>query len=450
MKPESRIQLSAAHREVLQRRRSAFMDAISNGIAFLPSAKPNLGPAGDRATFRQDSDFLYLTGCQETPSLAVFIPQHPQHRTVLFVRERDSFSELWNGPMLGVADARDTLGFDLVLPLSEFEKKIPEWMAFADTIYWDTSPEQEFYEQLRPLLQGSRLRRNGAEILNVRDVLHELRLFKDELEIESLRVANAIASRAHEMAMRFVQPGDYEYQVQAVLEAVMRGAGSTQLGYPSIVAGGANACCLHYNLNSCQIAQGELLLIDAGCEWSFYTADITRTFPVSGRFSSEQKELYELVLLSQQKSIESIRPGAKLSELNDFAGRILADGLIQLGILQCSLDEALEKKKHKDFFPHSLGHWLGLDVHDVGRYRIKNIERTLEPGMCVTIEPGLYVQPSQANVDARWHGIGIRIEDNILVTAQGSVNLTPCVKGVDELQSIVGTCSQEIRGLFRP
>jgi Xaa-Pro aminopeptidase len=415
------------------------MQAIGNGIALVVSAKPNSGPAGYRAPFRQDSDFLYLTGCPETDALAVFIPQHPQHKTVLFLRDRDAASELWNGPMLGLEGAAEQLGFDLVLPLSEIDKKIPDWLTHADSIYWDASPELEFYERLRPILQGSRLRRNGAEILNVRDVIHEQRLFKDDLEIECLQRANDVASRAHELAMRVTRIGMFEYQVQAFLEMSMLMRGSSQLGYPSIVASGANACCLHYNRNNCQMAEGELLLIDAGCESNFYTADITRTWPVSGKFSGEQRALYDLVLDTQVRSIEMIRPGVKLTELNDFAGKNLAEGLIHLGIIKCGLEEALEKKRHKEFFPHGLGHFLGLDVHDVGRYRIKNVERPLEAGMCLTVEPGLYIQPSFPDVEPRWHGLGIRIEDNILVTRDGHRNFTNCTKKAEDIEALTGT-----------
>jgi Xaa-Pro aminopeptidase len=297
-------------------------------------------------------------------------------------------------------------------------------------------------------LQGSRLRRNGAEILNVRDVIHEMRLFKAEDEQEALRKANAIASRAHEAAMQFARAGASEFQVQAVLESVMLSAGSAQLGYPSIVASGANACCLHYNVNTCALAAGELLLIDAGCEWNFYTADITRTFPVSGQFTPEQRILYELVLDTQLKAIASVRPGAKWSELNESAGRILTSGLKDCGILKCSQEEAWEKKKYKEFFPHGLGHWLGMDVHDVGRYKIKNVERPFEPGMCLTIEPGLYIQPGSPDVDERWHGIGIRIEDNILVTAEGCENLTPCIKNTAEVEAAVSSMPESLRKFF--
>lgn len=448
MKPACRIHPSPTQLEALRRRRTEFMKRIGSGIAILPSAKASQSPAGDRAVFRQDSDFLYLTGCTEIHSLAVFVPQHPEFRSVLFLREREASSELWNGPMLGTIDSAELLGFDKVFPLNDFEKKIPEWLSHADTIYWDASPDQEFFESLRSLLQGSRLRRNGAELLNVRDIIHELRLFKDEFELNSLRRANQIASRAHEAAMQFARPGVYEYQVQAVLESVMRSAGSSQLGYPSIVASGANACCLHYNLNNCRLEKGDLLLIDAGCEWNFYTADITRTFPVGGQFSGEQKALYDLVLDAQQQSIASIRPGAKLSELNDSVGRIIASGLLQLGVMKGSLDEILEKKKHKEFFPHGLGHWLGMDVHDVGRYRIKNVERPLEPGMCVTIEPGIYIQPDNVDVDPRWHGIGIRIEDNILVTPQGYENLTSCKKSAVDVESLAGSMPSPLSELF--
>jgi len=439
VKAESRNFVSETEKEILTKRRQQFMKSIGQSIAFLPSARPNSGPAGYRAAFRQDSDFLYLTGCRETDALAVFIPEHPQHKSVLFLRERDALTELWNGPMLGLDGGREQLGFDLTLPISEMEKHIPALLSHADGIYWDASPEREFYERLQPLLQGSRLRREGCEILNVRDVIHEQRLFKDEFEIECLQKANDIASRAHERAMQVTRAGLYEYQVQAVLEMTMQMQGSSQLGYPSIVAGGANACCLHYNINSCRLENSELLLIDAGCEANFYTADITRTWPVNGKFSGEQRAIYELVLDSQIRSIEKIKSGVRLSELNDFAAQVLTEGLIDLGVIRCSLEEALENKRVKEFFPHRLGHFLGLDVHDVGRYRIKNVERMLESGMCLTVEPGIYIQPNHADVDSRWHGIGVRIEDNILVTASGFRNFTSCVKSLTDIENMVGT-----------
>lgn len=448
MKLECRTRLGEAHLNALIERRRKFMSTIGSGIAILSSAKPNSGPSGDRATFRQDSDFLYLTGCPEPHSVAVFIPQGKSERSVLFLREREAHSELWNGPMLGVSGARETLGFDAVYPISELENKLPQLMACADTIYWDSSPQQEYYEQLSALLLGSRLRKYGGEILNARDVVHELRLFKDQFEVDSLRTANALASAAHEAAMRFSRPNVYEYQVQAVLESVMRSRGSSQLGYPSIVAGGSNACCLHYNVNSCQVENNELLLIDAGCEWNFLTADITRTFPVSGKFTPEQKEIYNLTLTAQRTAIEALRPGVLFSQVGELATRVLIDGLLQLGLLKGTPESILESQKHKEFFPHSLGHFLGMDVHDVGRYRIKNVERPLEAGMVITIEPGLYIQPSCVSVDECWRGIGVRIEDNILITKDGSENLTTCAKSVEDIEAIVGHLHGEVRTFF--
>jgi len=448
MKQDCRTQLSDTQRKALFERRRKFMSNIGAGIAILPSARPNCGPSGDRATYRQDSDFLYLTGCPEPHSVAVFVPQGREEKSVLFVRERETQSELWNGPMLGVSDALEVLGFDAVYSIAELEKKLPQLLSYADTIYWDSSPQQEFHEQLSQLLLGSRLRKYGAEVLNVRDVVHELRLFKDQFEIDSLRMANAIASDAHEAAMRFSHPGVNECQVQAVLESVMRARGSSQLGYPSIVAGGSNACCLHYNVNSCRVENNELLLIDAGCEWNFLTADITRTFPVSGKFTPEQKEIYELTLLAQKTAIDALRPGVLFSHVGELAARVLIDGLLQLGLLSGTADSILESQTHKAFFPHSLGHFLGMDVHDVGRYRIKNVERPLEAGMVVTIEPGLYIQPECQTVDERWRGIGVRIEDNILVTNDGYENLTSCVKSVEDVEAAVGQLRAEVKSFF--
>lgn len=448
MKLDCRTRLSDAHLNALFERRRKFLSNIGSGIAILSSARPNCGPSGDRSTYRQDSDFLYLTGCPEPHSIAVFVPQAQKDKAVLFLREREPHSELWNGPMLGLSGAQEVLGFDAVYSISELEKKLPQMLTYADTIYWDSSPQQEFYEQLSPLLTGSRLRKYGGEILNVRDIVHELRLFKDDFEIESLRSANFVASMAHEAAMQFSSPGVYEYQVQAVLESVMRSRGSSQLGYPSIVAGGGNACCLHYNVNSCQMKDHELLLIDAGCEWNYLTADITRTFPVSGKFTPEQKDIYELTLAAQRQAIDALRPGVLFSQVGDAAVRVLIDGLVQLGLLDGSIDSILESQQHKEFFPHSLGHYLGMDVHDVGRYKIKNVERPLEAGMVVTIEPGLYIQPDCVKVDERWRGIGVRIEDNVLVTNTGHENLTNCVKSVEDVEAMVGRMHPETKSFF--
>ena len=448
MKKTAEFRASPLLQESLRRRRSAFLDALEGGIAVVSASAPVASPDGDRILYHANSSFYYLTGFDDSDAVAVFVPGHPTEKAILFLREKDRNVELWHGPMLGIQGAREQLCFDAAYSLEKLESKLKEYLEHANSIFWSAHSLQPLHGMLNEALLGSRLRRNGAEVFDPEPLLSELRLKKDSYEIQQLKSANVIASAAHEAAMlRAIHRGTrnlpesqgsplFEFQVQATLEAAMKEHGVRHLGYPSIVASGENACCLHYSLNNSALEKGDMMLIDAGCEWMGYTSDITRTWPVDGIFTAPQKELYQLVLKAQKKAIEAIKPGVLMSKLTDISLEVMIEGLVSLGLLKGTVAEIREQKKDKDFIPHSLGHWLGLDVHDVGRYRIKNEERPLEAGMCLTIEPGIYVQPYLENIDARWRGIGIRIEDNILVTAQGFENLTPCIKEIHDLEAL--------------
>jgi Xaa-Pro aminopeptidase len=332
--------------------------------------------------------------------------------------------------------AAGVFGFDAAYPLSELAAKLPELLKGSSCVYASRAQGLAAETDVAAGLQGARLRQKGIEWRESSYLLGELRLVKSEWEIAQLREACRLGSRMHEIAMRRGRPGRHEYELQAWMEGFARENGSLWMGYASIVASGENATCLHYGVNNCRIEEGEVVLVDAGCEWNGFTSDITRTFPASGRFSKEQRALYEVVLRAQKEAIARVRPGATLKELSEHATAVLVEGLLSLGLLAGDARALVEGKEHKAFYPHSLSHWLGMDVHDVGAYEAAGSDRPLEPGMCFTIEPGLYIQPDNEAVAAVWRGLGIRIEDDILVTADGSENLVDCPKEVEEVEAL--------------
>jgi Xaa-Pro aminopeptidase len=355
---------------------------------------------------------------------------------VLFLPDHDAASELWNGPMTPPAEAEAVYGFEAAYPLSELSARLPELIKGASCLYGSHGPGLAAQREVDSGLQAARLRHKGIEWRDAACFLGELRLVKSPWEVAQLRAACQLGSRLHEVAMRRGRPGTYEHTLQAAMEAHARENGSPWMGYASIVASGENATCLHYGINNCRIENGELVLIDAGCEWNGFTSDITRTFPAGGRFSKEQRALYAIVLRAQNEALALVRPGATLRQLGDHATGVLIEGLLSLGLLKGNAKTHLEQKSYKMFFPHGLSHWLGLDVHDVGAYETAGSDRPLEPGMCFTVEPGLYVQPSNGDVDARWRGIGIRIEDDIVVTQDGHENLVDCAKEIDAIEAL--------------
>ena len=394
--------------------------------------------------FRPDSDFWWLTGFAETESALLLLPGcgTRKARSVLFLREKNRDAEIWSGRRLGVELAASELGVDEALPIGQLWQKLPDLLKGYATLVYRTGQDEERDREVNATLAKLRAQTRitqavPLEVLDPALILHELRLFKDERELALMRKAAATTCSAHIAAMRAARPGVGEHEVEALIEYEFRRNGATGPAYASIVAGGDNACILHYVQNDCALRAGELLLIDAGAEQDFYACDVTRTFPVSGRFSAEQRALYEVVLRAQLDALELVKPGTPFDEPHKRAVRTLVAGLCELGLLKESAERALESESFKRFYMHRTSHWLGLDVHDCGAYVHKGDARKLEAGMVLTVEPGLYVAADDESVEARWRGIGIRIEDDALVTAQGCEVLTAAIpKHVEELERL--------------
>ncbi|MBD2463773.1 aminopeptidase P N-terminal domain-containing protein [Oscillatoria sp. FACHB-1407] len=433
------------HTEYAQRRET-LMSKIGKGTAIFRSAPMAVMHNDVEYNFRQDSDFFYLTGFNEPSAVAVLAPHHEEHRFILFVQPKDPERETWTGYRVGVEAAKEQFGADVVYPIGELDEKLPQYLEKADRIFYRLGRDRSFNDTVlrhwQQLMRTYPKRGTGPVALeDPAPTLHALRQIKSASELELMRTAAAIAVDAHNRARAFAQPGRYEYEVQAEIEHTFRLRGASGPAYPSIVASGANACILHYTENTRQMQANELLLIDAGCAYGYYNSDITRTFPVSGRFTAEQKALYEIVLEAQLQAIAQVHPGNPYSQIHETAVRVIVEGLLDLGLLQGDIEEIIKEEKYKPFYMHKTGHWLGLDVHDVGIYQHGETAHTLEPGQITTVEPGIYIAPDikpaegQPEVDARWRGIGIRIEDDLLVTSTGHENLTDAVpKAIADLE----------------
>jgi Xaa-Pro aminopeptidase len=427
-------------------RRDQLMAKIGKGTAIFRSAPMAVMHNDVEYNFRQDSDFFYLTGFNEPEAVAVLAPHHEEHRFVLFVQPKDLEKETWTGYRVGVEAAKERFGADEVYPITELDEKLPQYLEKADRIYYRMGRDRAFNDKVlrhwqRQLATYPKKGYGPIALEDPAPVLHPMRQIKSAAELDRMRTAAQIAVDAHNHAREFSQPGHYEYEVQAEMEHIFRRRGALGPAYPSIVAAGANACVLHYTENTCQIQAGDLLLIDAGCAYEYYNSDITRTFPVSGKFTSEQKVIYEIVLNAQQQAIAQVQPGNPYQQTHEVAVRVIVEGLIDLGLLQGDMEEIIKEEKYKPFYMHRTGHWLGLDVHDVGVYQHGETPHNLEPGQVLTVEPGIYISPSikpaegQPEVDPKWHGIGIRIEDDVLVTASGCEVLTAGVpKAIDDLE----------------
>ncbi len=426
---------------IYAQRRARLLEQMQHGIAIIPTAPEVVRNGGTHYGYRFDSSFYYLTGFAEPEAVLVLIASAtPQ--AILFCRDKDPEREVWDGYRFGPAAAREHFGFDAAHSITQLDEQLTELLANQPTLYYplghDTAWDQRIL-RLRAELQARA--RSGVhapdEVRDVRTLLNEMRLFKDEHELAQMRRAAKISAAAHRRAMQFTRPGHFEYQVEAELLHEFCRHGARNAAYPSIVAGGANACVLHYVGNDMELRDGDLLLIDAGCEWDGYAADITRSFPVNGRFSSAQKDVYELVLAAQAAAIAAARPGQHWEQPHDAALRVLAQGFIDLKLCQGSLDGVLESGSYKQFYMHRTGHWLGLDVHDVGDYKHANDWRPLQPGMVLTVEPGCYIRPAD-NVPMELWNIGIRIEDDVAITAQGNEVLTAATpKTVAEIEELM-------------
>ncbi len=410
---------------VFSDRRAAVLERLGDGMMIVPAATHALRNNDTEYEYRQSSDFYYLTGFTEPEAVLVLAPQREGERAVLFLRPRDRALEIWNGKRLGVEAARDALGVDAAYPIEELAQRLPEALAGARRAFVHLGDDEKLDRTFFTALHAARTstRRTGFApdtFVEPSTILHEMRLLKDAAEIDVMRRAAQITRLGHTAGMRATRPGLYEYELEAVIEHAYRVNGAQDTAYSSIVAGGDNATILHYNTNREELRAGDLVLVDSAAELDLYASDVTRTWPVSGRFTPEQRAVYEIVLAAQKAAIAEVRPGAHVKTAHEAALRVLAAGLIDLGLLQGSVDEAIETETYKQFYMHGTGHWIGLDVHDVGAYRLADgtTHRPLEPGMVVTVEPGLYVQ-RDLDVDERFKGIGVRIEDDVLCGPHG-------------------------------
>jgi Xaa-Pro aminopeptidase len=408
---------------VLAARRARIMAAMEGGVLLLAAASEQMRTADIAWPFRQDSDFDYVTGFPEPDAVAVLAPE-AEKRFVLFVRPHDPERALWVGPRAGVEGAIADYGADAAFPLDDLDKELPRLLAKAPHVYLSLGREDALAARLLAIVRRVHAERPRAgtgptAIRDADELLHELRLTKEPDEIARLRAAIGIACEAHRAAMASARPGMHEYEVEALIDYTFRRRGAVGPAYPSIVAAGANATILHYTANDQPLREGELLLVDAGAERAGYCADVTRTFPIGRRFAPAQRDLYDAVLAAQLAGIAAVRPGTTLEAVHTAAVRVLVEALIGLGLLAGSVDEAVEKETYRRFFMHRTSHWLGRDVHDVGRYKLDEAPRPLVPGMVFTVEPGLYVPTDADDVPAAFRGIGIRIEDDVLVTDRG-------------------------------
>jgi Xaa-Pro aminopeptidase len=426
-----------------RRRRRQLMQTIGrDAIVVLAAAPERIRNNDAHYPYRQDSDFQYLTGFGEPDAVLVLVPGREQCGEILFCRDRDPERERWDGPRLGIEGAERELGVDHAFPIDDIDDILPGLLEDRSRVYYHLGRDPDFDLRLMAWVNRVRARvRMGArpphEFVALGHVLHEMRLLKSRAEIRVMQRAAKIAAAAHVRAMGAARPGLTEASVEAELVHAFRSAQAVP-AYESIVAAGTNACVLHYRANRAELRDGDLLLIDAGAEVECYASDISRTFPINGRYTPEQRVLYDLVLEAQLAAIDAARPGNSWIAPHEAAVRVLTRGLVRLGLLRGSLEANLREHAYRRFYMHKTGHWLGLDVHDVGDYRIDGDYRELEPGMVMTVEPGLYVDPADKSVDRRFRGIGIRIEDDVVVTRGDPLVLTSDVpKDPDRIEQLI-------------
>ena len=422
------------HPTEYRQRREQLMAKIGSGTAIFRSAPAAVMHNDVEYAYRQDSDFFYLTGFNEAEAVAVLAPHHEEHKFVLFVQPKDLEKETWHGYRAGVEGAKELYGADEAFPIAELGEKLPKYLEKADRIYYhfgrDRTFDQTVLNHWQRLMATYPKRGTGPTAVEDSNIiLHPMRLVKSETELALMRKAANISVAAHNRAQEFAKPGRYEYEIQAEIEHTFGLNGCTP-AYPSIVASGYNSCVLHYMENNRQMQENDLLLIDAGCACDYYNADITRTFPVSGKFTAGQQIIYDLVLQAQLQAISQVYPGNPYSKIHETAVRVLVEGLMDLKLLVGDIEEIIKEEKYKPFYMHRTGHWLGLDVHDVGVYQYGENPQVLQPGQVLTVEPGIYISPyikpveGQPEVPEKWRGIGVRIEDDVLVTLEGQEVLT--------------------------
>ena len=427
------------------RRRRNLLGALGSGCAAIVPACPVKVRSRDvDYPYRPDTNLFYLTGFSEPEAVAVLIPGRSDGEFVMFCRERDPQRELWDGKRAGPEGAKKDYGADCAYPVGEMDEVMPKLLAGCDTVHYDLGNHPEFEARLGGWLKKMRDKsreRNRApvQVAALDFYLNEMRLCKDDAELDCMRRSAAVAVDAHKRAMRRTRPDMYEYQVQAEIIYRFMQSGATE-SYPSIVASGANACILHYNENTARMRSGDLLLVDAGCELDGYASDITRTWPVSGRYSPEQRAICEIVLEAQDAAIGKVEPGAGVLDPHRAAVEVVTRGLRRIGLLKGKVPDLIRERSYREFFMHRTSHWLGMDVHDVGDYESDGKPRELEPGMCCTIEPGIYIAPDNKDAPKAFRGIGVRIEDDVAVTADGHEVLTAALpKDPDEIEALVGS-----------
>lgn len=425
------------------KRRKALMKKIGpTGIMILPAATVARRNGDSDYPYRQQSDFFYLTGFNEPEAVAILAPKHKDGEFILFNRVRDRDKEIWDGIRAGQEGARKKFGANQSFPIAELEKKLPELLEGRSQVYYTLGSDNAFDATIIQAINKIRGKiRNGIqapiEITDITNTVHEMRLIKSSEEIALMRKAAEISVDAHIRAMQFCKPGVYEYQLEAELAYGFQHEGARAVAYPSIVGAGANSCTLHYNTNSHIIKNGDMVLIDAGCEYENYASDITRSFPANGKFTAEQRAIYEIVLAAQLAGIKAARPGAPFPAMQNAIVKVITQGLLDLGLLKGKLKDLIEKQAYFKFYMHKAGHWLGLDVHDVGRYKVDGKWRILKPGMVLTVEPGIYIS-ADSGVHKRWHNIGIRIEDDVLITAKGNEVLSQGLpKTIDDIEALM-------------
>jgi Xaa-Pro aminopeptidase len=416
-----------------------------DSVAIIPGSREATRSNDTQYRHRQDSDFYYLTGFDEPEAIAVIAPSQAEQKYTLFVRPRDPEREIWDGRRSGVEGAVKEYGADAAFPVAEFTEKIGDLINGASNLYYrigngNPDVDETIIKQIGRMRAMGRKGINAPQaIIDTGAILHEMRLFKTEPEIAIMQRAADISSEAHMEAMKAARPGVREYEIEALIEYIFRKQGASAPAYTSIVGGGANATVLHYINNDATLRDGELLLIDAGCEYKGYASDITRTFPINGRFTDAQRDIYSLVLQAQESCIKMTVPGVRIDELHQRSVEILTEGMVRLGLLQGETQKLIEEEKYKQFYMHRLGHYLGIDVHDVGRYHLDGESRRLEPGMVTTIEPGLYISPQTTDIPEKYLGIGVRIEDDVLVTENGPrVLSSKAPKQAEEIEELMG------------
>ncbi|MES2826195.1 MAG: Xaa-Pro aminopeptidase [Pseudomonadota bacterium] len=435
--------MSISKLEFARRRKELMAMMEPNSIAIVPAAPERIRSRDTEHHYRQDSDLLYLSGFAEPKTVLVLIPGRDHGEYVLFVRERNREREIWDGYRAGPDGACNEYGADDAFPIDDIDDILPGLIEGRERVYYAMGKDSEFDKQVMDWVNTIRAKvRSGAtppgEFLDLSHFLHEQRLFKSAAELRVMKDAGEISCRAHVRAMKLCKPGVMEYQLEAEIMHEFGKSGARFPAYNTIVGGGKNGCILHYIENSAALKNGDLVLIDAGCELDYYAADITRTFPVNGKFSPEQKALYEICLKAQLEAIAVAKPGNHWNDPHETTVRVITQGLVDIGLLEGDVKELIKTEAYKEFYMHRAGHWLGMDVHDVGDYKVGGEWRVLEPGMVLTVEPGIYVAPDNERVAKKWRGIGIRIEDDVLITKEGNEVLTKdAPKTIEEIENLM-------------